>query len=55
MNLARMIADPRFIDLDHLTHPLLVAHQLLIQCMKKPSVLKDHDILYVAGCLANIC
>ena len=40
-HLAKMIADPRFIDLDHLTHRLLVTHRLLLQCMKKPSILED--------------
>ena len=44
-----MIADPRFIDLDHLTHRLLVTHRLLLQCMKKPSILKVRkisDVIY---------
>ena len=39
-----MIANPRFIDLDHLTHRLLVTHRLLLQCMKKPSILKVRKI-----------
>ena len=43
-HLAKMIADPRFIDLDHLTHRLLVTHRLLLQCMKKPSILKVRKI-----------
>ena len=34
----------RFIDLDHLTHRLLVTHRLLLQCMKKPSILKVRKI-----------
>ena len=46
-HLAKMIADPRFIDLDHLTHRLLVTHRLLLQCMKKPSILKVRKILDV--------
>src|SRR4029077_385939 len=43
-HLAKMIANPRFIDLDHLTHRLLVTHRLLLQCMKKPSILKVRKI-----------
>jgi hypothetical protein len=43
-HLAKMIADPRFIDLDHLTHRLLVIHALLLQCTKKLSVLKVRKI-----------
>ena len=42
-----MIADPGFIDLDHLTHRILVTHRLLLQCMKKPSVPKVRKILDV--------
>src|ERR1700726_3502790 len=42
-----MVADTRFIDLDHLTHRFLVTHRLLLQCMKKPSVLKERKILDV--------
>jgi transposase, IS30 family len=44
-----MIANPRFIDLDHLTHRLLVTHRLLLQCMKKPSILKVRKIPDVVG------
>src|SRR4029077_14354967 len=43
-HLAKMIANPRFIDLDHLTHRLLVTHLLLLQCMKKLSILKVRKI-----------
>jgi len=42
-----MIPYPGFIDLDDLPHRLLVAHLLLLQFMKKPSVLKVRKILYV--------
>src|ERR1700677_2652117 len=46
-HLAKMIANPSFIDLDHLTHRLLVTHRLLLHYMKKPSVLKVRKILDV--------
>jgi hypothetical protein len=42
-----MVPDPGFIDLDHLTHRLLVTHRLLLHCMKKPSLPKVRKILYV--------
>src|SRR6476661_848967 len=42
-----MVADTRFIDLNHLTHRFLVTHRLLLQCMKKPSVPKERKILHV--------
>src|SRR4051794_34502105 len=42
-----MVPDTGFIDLDHLTHRLLVTHRLLLHCMKKPSILKVRKILYV--------
>src|SRR3954462_8491831 len=45
--LAKMVPDTGFIDLDHLTHRLLVPHRLLLHCMKKPSILKVQKILYV--------
>src|SRR3954469_14869937 len=45
--LAKMVPDTGFIDLDHLTHRLLVTHRLLLHCMKKPSILKVRKILYV--------
>ncbi len=46
-HLAKMIADPGFIDLDHLTHRILVTHRLLLHYMKKPSVPKVRKILDV--------
>jgi hypothetical protein len=46
-HLVKMIADPSFIDLDHLTHRLIVNHRLLLHYMKKPSVLKVRKILDV--------
>jgi hypothetical protein len=46
-HLAKMIADPSFIDLDHLTHRLIVTHRLLLHYMKKPSILKVRKILDV--------
>jgi hypothetical protein len=42
-----------FIDLDDLTHRLLVAHRLLLHSMKKPAVLKVRKILYVIALLAR--
>jgi hypothetical protein len=42
-----MIADPSFIDLDHLTRRLIVTHRLLLHYMKKPSVRKVRKILDV--------
>src|SRR6476660_10500319 len=45
--LAKMVPDTGFIDLDHLTHRLLVTHRLLLHCMKKPSILKVRKSLYV--------
>src|SRR3954471_24085848 len=45
--LAKMVPDTGFINLDHLTHRLLVTHPLLLHCMKKPSILKVRKILYV--------
>jgi DNA invertase Pin-like site-specific DNA recombinase len=61
-HLAKMIANPRFIDLDHLTHRLLVTHRLLLQCMKEavnPESAKDSgrylDFSWLVGstCLAE--
>jgi transposase len=49
-----MIADPRFIDLDHLTHRPLVTHRLLLQCMKKPSILKVRKIPDVIGSSVSV-
>ena len=46
-HLAKMVSDPGFIDLDHLTHRILVTHRLLLHCMKKPSVPKVRKILDV--------
>src|SRR6476620_3370538 len=46
-HLAKMIPYPRFIDLADLAHRFLVTHPLLLQFMKKPSVLKVRKILYV--------
>ncbi|MGB6796072.1 MAG: hypothetical protein WBE48_05775, partial [Xanthobacteraceae bacterium] len=43
----QMVSDPGFIDLDHLTHRILVTHRLLLHCMKKPSVPKVGKILDV--------
>ena len=43
-------------DLGHLTHQLLVAHRLLLQCMKKPSVLKVRripDVILGALCATD--
>ena len=34
-HLAKMVSDPGFIDLDHLTHQILVTHRLLLHSMKK--------------------
>src|SRR5258708_32388675 len=51
--LAKMVPDTGFIDLDHLTHRLLVTHRLLLHCMKKPSILKVRKILYVIGLICN--
>src|SRR5208282_2566874 len=45
--LAKMVPDTGFIDLDHLTHRLLVTHRLLLHSMKKPSIPKVRKILYV--------
>jgi hypothetical protein len=42
-----MVPDPRFVDLDHLTHRLLVTHRLLLHSMKKPSVPKVRKIRHV--------
>src|SRR6185437_14410256 len=42
-----MVPDPGFIDLNHLTHWILVTHRLLLHCMKKPSVPKVRKILDV--------
>jgi hypothetical protein len=39
-----MIPYPSFIDLDHLTHWILVTHRLLLQSMKKPSIPKERKI-----------
>src|SRR5271169_3676581 len=46
-HLAKMVTNPGFIDLDHLTHRLLVTHRLLLHSMKKPSLPKVRKILYV--------
>src|SRR5208282_4698629 len=45
--LAKMVPDTGFIDLDHLTHRLLVTHRLLLHSTKKPSLPKVRKILYV--------
>jgi hypothetical protein len=42
-----MIPDPSLIYLDDIAHRLLVTHRLLLQSMKKPSLLKVRKILYV--------
>src|SRR6187431_1292529 len=39
-----MIPYPSFIDLDHLTHWILVTNRLLLQSMKKPSIPKERKI-----------
>ena len=46
-HLAKMVPDPGFINLDHLTHRLLVTHRLLLHSTKKPSFPKVRKILYV--------
>ena len=51
-HLTQMVSDPGFIDLDHLTHRLLVTHRLLLHCMKKPSVPKVRKILDVTTAAA---
>ena len=52
-----MIPNPGFIDLDHLTHRLLITHRLLLQFMKKPSsesakdlyVISDGNVGWIVG------
>ena len=46
-HLTKMVPDPGFVDLDHLTHRLLVTHRLLLHSMKKPSVPKVRKIWHV--------
>jgi hypothetical protein len=46
-HLAKMVSDPGFIDLDHLTHRILVTHRLLLHSMKKPSLPKVRKIRHV--------
>src|SRR5271166_290810 len=46
-HLAKMVSDPGFIDLDHLTHWILVTHRLLLHSMKKPSLPKVRKIRHV--------
>ena len=49
-----MVPDPGFIDLDHLTHRILVTHRLLLHCMKKPSLPKVRKILDVIADIAKV-
>ncbi len=48
-----MIPDPGFVDLNHLTHRLLVTHRLLLQFMKKPSVPKVRKICTLSAPLTR--
>ena len=43
-----------FIDLDHLTHRILVTHRLLLHCMKKPSVPKVRKILTLSSSCSSL-
>src|ERR1051325_2954963 len=46
-HLTKMVSDPGFIDLDHLTHRILITHRLLLHSMKKPSLPKVRKIRHV--------
>src|SRR5271168_2558988 len=53
--LAKMVPDTGVIDLDHLTHRLLVTHRLLLHSTKKPSLPKVRKILYVITAACCSC
>src|SRR4029077_6975625 len=46
-HLAKMVSNSGFVDLDHLTHRILVTHRLLLHSMKKPSLPKGRKIRHV--------